>query len=353
MRHVKNLFFFWLILTPFVVWRGYEGEKVIWFLSGGFGLCLFWLWRLVFLKIKIQFTKADYFFLVWLFVLLLSSWLGVHPLDSILGGSYRHQGVLFFFAFWLITKTLTLLSNPEKQFIRKCLAGAVLVEAGIVIIQVILGKVYFGRPLGTFGEENAVAGFLGVGFCFLNSGLLSFVIIATAVILTSSRIGLGMFVFLFLAKFLKLKKLALVLLAVVFLLYAILDLAPAFKTFIGPKTLLWHFDQENRVLIWRMAVDKIRQRPLLGWGAESGELVFDAAYREAGMPLENMMVDRAHNLFLDVVLWSGLVGLVPFLVWLRLVFKKRPVEVAGWLGFACFQPLGVVHWLFLIWLTQL
>ena len=109
---------------------------------------------------------------------------------------------------------------------------------------------------------------------------------------------------------------------------------------------------ENRAIFWRMAVEGIRERPWLGYGAESGETFYNLKYAQAEMPLNQLIIDRSHNIFLDVVLWSGFFGLTYFLGWL-LLNTKNWWAAAAFLTFAGLQPLGVVHWLLLLLIFKL
>jgi putative inorganic carbon (HCO3(-)) transporter len=73
----------------------------------------------------------------------------------------------------------------------------------------------------------------------------------------------------------------------------------------------------TRILLWKGAIDAIKERPLLGSGPDSFKLVFPsfrpetwfAAVREIASP------DKAHNESLQTAVGSGLLGLVAYL-WL-------------------------------------
>lgn len=67
----------------------------------------------------------------------------------------------------------------------------------------------------------------------------------------------------------------------------------------------------ERVEIWRTAVRAICERPLLGWGPENFAAAFDAhmrggSFHEGGA---GVWVDRAHSMFLQTAVTSGLTGL--------------------------------------------
>jgi len=87
----------------------------------------------------------------------------------------------------------------------------------------------------------------------------------------------------------------------------------------------------------------------LGYGTESDEAIFDKAFYESGFPLSNLMIDRAHNLFLDITLWSGVVGLVFFVGFLIESYKSLEDDhrqmLLSFLIYSMFQPLSVAHWI--------
>lgn len=295
------------------------------------------------LKKNIEFLKSDFLFIIWLLLLFISSLLGIHPLESILGGSYRHQGVLFFLGLWLVKKTLEILPEEKKLFLKKGIAAAVMLEAVVVILQMLLGKTHFARPLGTLGEPNAVAGFLAIGSFFVSFWFLPFL----AIFLTGSRAGIVALTVFFLGRFRRLSfvMILFIVFAAVFVFHRGAELRPKSKF-------------EDRGLFWQMAATFIKERPIWGWGAESQESLYDKEFARREMPLEGMIVDRAHNLFLDVAIWSGIAGLLAFVGWLVFLgfeLKKNTLGLFGllaWLSFSMMQPLGVVHWLLLMLLLN-
>jgi hypothetical protein len=343
-----NLFIIWLVLIPFLVWDGYfEGPKILVFLLGGFVLSFYWILRLTKNQNTLKLGKKDLWFWVWLLVLIISSLFGIHPQESVLGGSYRHQGVIFFLVLWLIGKTTELLEGESKRLLYKGMGLAVMVEVLIVFYQIIFGKLYLGLPLGTLGEVNAVAGFLAIGvyFVFISYPKVFSSLPLIAIVLMQSKSGvlallsnLGFQINL-MGKRTRVFVAGLCLLSVIFLFFKH-STAKDFSFF------------ENRQTIWPMAVQQIVKKPFLGYGAESGEVVFNNAFRASGFPLSGLIIDRAHNLFLDIAMWSGVTGLVAFSLWLYFSFVSlkdvgRKMAALSFLIFSMFQPLGVVHWILL------
>jgi O-antigen ligase len=67
------------------------------------------------------------------------------------------------------------------------------------------------------------------------------------------------------------------------------------------------------------------------------------------------MIDRSHNLFLDILVWSGVLGLVPFCIWLfgnladikNQSDPKKLIAIIALLLFGLLQPMWLIHWILL------
>jgi O-antigen ligase/thioredoxin-like negative regulator of GroEL len=69
---------------------------------------------------------------------------------------------------------------------------------------------------------------------------------------------------------------------------------------------------QGRYFIWPMAVKGFEQRPILGWGQDNFNYVFNANY-DPRMYGQEQWFDRAHNVFLDWLIAGGLLGLLSYL----------------------------------------
>ncbi len=69
---------------------------------------------------------------------------------------------------------------------------------------------------------------------------------------------------------------------------------------------------EGRSFIWPMAIEGIKEKPILGWGQENFNYVFNEHYKPEMFRLEPWF-DRAHNIFLDWAIAGGLLGLLSYL----------------------------------------
>lgn len=79
----------------------------------------------------------------------------------------------------------------------------------------------------------------------------------------------------------------------------------------------------TRVNIWKASLRAVKERPLFGYGLDSQQNVFSQYYKKDWGLTEivNSLPDRAHNLFLDLLLTGGLTGLIFYLALLYLFYK--------------------------------
>jgi O-antigen ligase len=349
----------WLAAFPFIMLYGaYEGPKVFWLWIGGLILSGWWIIQMI----RSRFPKIDTkmkWFLLWIAALLIASVLGVHSIDSIVGGSYRHQGVLFFFTLFLIILTVRTLSLKQNHALRKFLASGVVIESVIIIWQKIAG--WSTRPLGTLDEPNAVAGFLAIGLYWIATSdfqkrirLLLYIVVLLAVSATGSRAGIAAAGIVTLGVGWTVWRTKSSIVAGLLVISVIGLILVSAITVSRPRSIF-----ESRPLFWQLGVREAALRPILGYGAESGEMIYDQAFKRLNISLLDFMVDRSHNLFLDVTLWSGVIGLILFTGWCIVSGKElwirdrlRFIVFVAWFVFASFQPLSVVHWLQLMFILS-
>ena len=68
----------------------------------------------------------------------------------------------------------------------------------------------------------------------------------------------------------------------------------------------------SRFYIWGMALDGFKERPILGWGQENFNYVFNANYNPK-MYGQEQWFDRAHSVYFDWLINGGIVGLLAYL----------------------------------------
>ncbi len=90
---------------------------------------------------------------------------------------------------------------------------------------------------------------------------------------------------------------------------------------------------QSRLIIWRMSLQGFKERPLLGWGQENYGVVFNKYYDPA-LWRQEAWFDRSHNVLLDWLVATGLLGLIAYLslfvgaLWL--LWRRVPGD--DWLG---------------------
>jgi O-antigen ligase len=90
----------------------------------------------------------------------------------------------------------------------------------------------------------------------------------------------------------------------------------------------------GRTPIWRVAIEQVKERPLLGYGY--GLNIFEKVYEEGrtGQPGEGENVQHEHNLFFSLLIQTGVIGMALyfwiFIGALVLIYKMIPSISAGW-----------------------
>lgn len=100
-----------------------------------------------------------------------------------------------------------------------------------------------------------------------------------------------------------------------------------------------------RLTIWRACLRLLAARPLLGYGPESLQTAFYAVFPPQLVYYQGrgVVVDRAHNLWLDVGLSAGALGLAAFVALLAYAVR------AAWRGYAAAADRGErIAWLALL-----
>ncbi len=108
---------------------------------------------------------------------------------------------------------------------------------------------------------------------------------------------------------------------------------------------------KSRFMVWGMAIEGFKEKPILGWGMENFNYVFNKYYNP-NMHGQEQWFDRAHNVFFDWLTAGGLPALlaylslfvlVVFMIWRRIdtlsVLEKS--VLTGLLGGYFFQNLFV------------
>ncbi len=278
-------------------------------------------------------------------ILSLATIFGENPYRSFWSNFERMEGLLshlHLFAYFLI---LTSVFKKEKDFKRFFIA-----LLGISVIVSVYGYLqvfekipaHQGAKLdATFGNSTYLAVYILfhlfiAGWLILKSrsklfkGILVFLVLFEAPIIyfTTTRgtiLGLasGLLIFALLVLiFSKSKKARLTsmgFLAVIFILAALLV---SFKdsSFIKTRPALNKLASisftegsvEARLTIWKMSVQAFKEHPILGWGPENFNLVFNKYY-QPNLWSKEPWFDRAHNVVFDWLIAAGILGLAAYL----------------------------------------
>ncbi|MFA6514321.1 MAG: O-antigen ligase family protein [Patescibacteria group bacterium] len=356
----------------------FELNKIIIFRSLVWALFFFTSVKLIFFPthaifarmkrdVGIQIFKKYFIIPVLLIVyLLISLFFSINYQQSFFGSYERLQGVTsyFFYFFWFLLVFINLVKENKSEAnlallnikIRRILIVAS-VSAFLVSVYGILQifnldfvslpepPYLTGRTLSTMGQPNFLASFLLLTIPlstylfyssrhFLIKSLYILITVSQIICLfmTSSRGGLlalalttGMFIiYLFFASNLKGKAKGLVVaVAVLVGLFGFLIVET-----VTPGRLHQSFDFKNgsfavRVNFFQAAANAIIAKPFFGYGLENGSEVFIKYYERDWGAYANVSsnTDRAHNLVLDIMLNTGILGLIMFSFWYYSFFK--------------------------------
>lgn len=296
-------------------------------------------------KIKLDFVHhLAFFFLFWLF---LSSLVGVSFETSFFGSYFRREGLLTYICYILLFFAAPFVLKDEG-FKKKLSVTAVASSIAVSLIGIAQfislwifnyqdQPLYNGRIISTFGQPNFLGSFLVQSLPFFwylairvksKWRLVLFLgssIVILAVILTFSRASwLALIILICILTFKNLK-----------LLLAFLIGLTIVYAFIGSFTpsLFYHqvkrfevdinerWTAENRGLIAQRSLELIVKRPITGWGVENFALVFPMVIREDDLGLKDIVVDSAHNIFLNLGVEGGIVGMGIFMAFLVVLIK--------------------------------
>lgn len=76
-----------------------------------------------------------------------------------------------------------------------------------------------------------------------------------------------------------------------------------------------------RIKVWNMAWEGVKERPILGWGQESFNYVFNKYY-DPSMYTQEQWFDRTHNIVFDWLIAAGILGLIGYLSILFFALKS-------------------------------
>lgn len=321
-------------------------------------------------------------------VLLVSGIFGVDPFGSFFGEQARQNGVVMVLAFVVLTFFVKrhLAEEVHQHLLSRVVLGSAALAAFVALLESLVPsvRVFFGeghRFSAWFGNPNFLASYLAVAVPFsfgqlfrgskierVISGAL-ILLCVYGVALTGSRggllgviAGLGLVVVVWgglvvrheMRRVRILIPLAIGVLIAGLLVMRVLIPASTISRLVSPE--VWLTENTPRLLTWQIAWEGFKERPILGWGTGQFRTVFDRYYKSELLKysLYETVSDKAHNLFLEQLATTGVIGFISFIVLVAsaiglLVVRLRqgtilPFVVASYVGVF---GAALVSWFFL------
>ncbi|MDO8601251.1 MAG: O-antigen ligase family protein [bacterium] len=307
---------------------------------------------------------------VFLAVLILASLTGINFSRSFWSTYERMTGIftmVHLYAFFIVLKSVF----KKKEDWEKFLAASVI--AGVCLsIYVLKGSEASTRGGGTIGNSSFLAAYLifdvffGI-ILFLSNFLkkggwplfwqifsgISLVIMLPVFLNSTARgaiasfyLGLSLLFFGYLIFSGKkiLKRIALILILLSLILAVSLSIIQPAPVKQEIKTTL--SDMKSRFVVWSVGISGFKERPILGWGPENFNAVFQKHFNPCMSLPEcgnEVWFDRVHNIVFDTLVTTGVVGLASYLlifltvIWGLLKTTSKAVKKRN-----IFSPLGLI-----------
>jgi O-antigen ligase len=102
----------------------------------------------------------------------------------------------------------------------------------------------------------------------------------------------------------------------------------------------------SRLEMWRIAIDGIKERPILGWGMENYSLAFNKYYTPAFNQINvgESWEDRTHNVIFETLINTGFIGLISYILLIAAslsVIYKHPLLTAALVAYVAQSAFGV------------
>ncbi len=313
---------------------------------------IFGLWLILVIYDKIYLPQKSwilYFLSAFLLVLILSTIFGANPYRSFWSNYERMEGLVTFlhlFAYFLILASVL---NPPaggeklwKIFFHISLAISIIVSLYGLLQMAGKFEIHQGstRLDATLGNASYLAVymvfhiFIALWYFFKEKNWYKWfyipVIVLETIILynTATRgtvlgfIG-GLFItFFIIGIFSESKKARISAAGVLALILVLIGSFWLFKSsdFVKNSPVLSRFSgisleettTQSRFVIWKMSWEGFKEKPILGWGPENYNLVFNKYY-EPILYKQEPWFDRAHNVFFDRLTTNGIFGLLAYL----------------------------------------
>lgn len=357
---LKPLLLLTVFLTPLLgayQALGYEQIKVLFFILSITLIGFIW----VFKKPKLEWNLIRLASFIFILTLFIASVLGINPQGSLLGKEPYFQGTIVY-AYLYLFSLLISQSKIKLESWAKVLTASSTIVAFLAIKDWVLLNIfqqavptYAGRVVSSFGQPNFYAGFLllTLPFAYLlfkKGNQLMFLVILiliTGIFVSYSRstILLSLILFIFaLLDLLKVKvKVGLLVLGVILIsiLIALKFSSGLIGTEFTKPVITNYSDQtkytvEKRIYIWPQILEIGLQKPLFGYGLENIDQAFadyflvnkhklfeeNVEVSPILISLKDVNLDRTHNYILDLFLFSGVIGVLSWVILVVLLIIK-------------------------------
>lgn len=372
---------------------GYEQIKILFFIVSTTLIAIVWLLK----KPKLKWTLIKAIAFIFIFVLFVTSVFGADRTASFIGREPYFQGWVVYAYLFVFSIVITSLDIKLRTYALVLSSSAIIVSLLGVVDWVLSNffsmevPTYAGRVVSTFGQPNFYAGFLlltlpfsyflirstnkKISYFGIVSGLISFAGIfvsfsRSAILLALILLILALFSFLSSPR-MRGSINNIISWIPAFAGMTVLVLALVGNEFIKPLETknpdLTKDSVEKRAYIWPQAVTIAWQRPFSGYGLENISQAFNnyfvvnkhSLFEEnlnispVLISLKELNIDRSHNYLLDLLLFSGILGLSGWLGFIWVLFGRARnvllVSLITYLVWTQFQNQSIVHLIY-FWL---
>lgn len=261
--------------------------------------------------------------LIFIFIAFISSLLGVDLSKSIFGNLYRSDGLITLFHLASFSILISLVYKNSWNF--------------IISLSIFLGST-MASIFNNFGQPNFLAGFILISFPFglylyrrlTNKFLRSLVLIGLFIqlirlIFTYSYAGMiGLLIIYFFWKSISINRIYKSWLFMISVLIVLL-----ISTWFINLKLNKEYVAESRARIYRNIFLGSLQRPILGYGWANVDYAFESVIWPIKFN-DDVYVDKAHMLFLEIFSATGVVGLTVYLYFIYLILVKLIKKRSLW-----------------------
>lgn len=238
---------------------------------------------------------------------------GLDVTKSFSGNYFRNDGLLTFFhlVFLFFFLQIYLRKDWIDKFVKVVVSSGVILSITSISVWILINvfnkygiETWIDDSIGlTFGNPNFLTGYLLL--CLSLAPSFSWIFLIPAILLTKAWIGVvGILVFLSI----RFKPLIFFILLMAILFFSQLNFA-------------FTNSAESRERIYTKGLLAIKNRPLLGYGWSN----FDYAFKAVDYPIHfenDVYVDKAHSSILEVLVTTGVIGLIIYLLIIYRVIKN-------------------------------